>query len=85
MKRVDIADATNSLASFSREAIEEPIVVTEQGAPVAVLMRADDVDLETVAVWSSPVFQAMIERSRAQHRAGDVVSVEEVRRSLGID
>jgi len=85
MKTVDIAEATNSLASFAREAGDEPIVVTEYGAPIAVLMRAEDVDLETIAVRSSPVFQAIIERSMAEHRAGQSIPAEEVRRLLEID
>jgi prevent-host-death family protein len=85
MKTLDISDATNSLASFAREAANGPLVVTQDGAPVAVLMCADEVDLETLAVQNNPAFQKMIEHSRAQQRAGDAFSEVEVRRMLGID
>lgn len=60
-------------------------MVTEAGTPVAVLLRADEVDLETIGVRNSPVFKKMIERSREQHQAGDSFSDREVRRRLGIE
>jgi PHD/YefM family antitoxin component YafN of YafNO toxin-antitoxin module len=85
MKTLDISDATSSLASFAQDADTGPIVVTKNGAPVAILMRADDVDLETLAVQNNPSFQKMIARSRAEQRARDTFSEEEVRRMLGID
>jgi hypothetical protein len=69
MKTVEMANATESLAFFARGAAEEPLVVTEAGKPVAVLVAAGEVDLETIAVRNNPVFQEIVETSRAQQRA----------------
>ena len=85
MKTVEMDNATQSLASFAREAGGEPLVVTEHGKPVAVLLAADEVDLETIAVRNSPVFQEVMEQSRAQQRAGESYSHEEVCRKLGVE
>ena len=85
MKTVEMANATESLASFAREAAREPLVVTEAGKPVAILMGAGEADLETIAVRNSPVFQEIIERSREQQRAGETYTHEEVCRMLGIE
>ena len=41
-------------------------------------------DLETVALSTHPDFLALIERSRARHRAEGGISSEEMRRRLGL-
>jgi prevent-host-death family protein len=83
MKTVDMADAAASLSDFVREALLEPIVVTQNGKPVAALTAIDaPTDLENLIVSSDPGFRALIERSRALYPPGTGVSTNEVRRRL---
>jgi len=80
MKLVEKADATGSLAEYAAELENGPVVVTNEGRPVAVLVAIENADLETVALSSNPRFIDLIEGSRARVRAESGVSAEEMRR-----
>jgi antitoxin (DNA-binding transcriptional repressor) of toxin-antitoxin stability system len=83
IRRVDVADATESLATYVREATGSgPVVVTEEGQPVAALILLEDTDLESVAVSTDPKFMALIQRSRARYEREGGLSTAEVKRRL---
>jgi hypothetical protein len=42
-------------------------------------------DEETIAVANNPKFLAILERSRARHKVEGGISLEEMRRRLGLD
>jgi antitoxin (DNA-binding transcriptional repressor) of toxin-antitoxin stability system len=84
MKKIDVVHATNSLEKYTRELGEEPLVLTEGGQAIAALVPISDEDLESIALYQSPRFQAMIERARAEHRHGASMSADDVRRELGV-
>lgn len=49
----------------------EPLLLTRDGKPVAVLLGlGDDEELASLELWLTPRFQDILERSRAQLRAG---------------
>jgi antitoxin (DNA-binding transcriptional repressor) of toxin-antitoxin stability system len=60
-----------------------PVVVTNQGQPVAVLVAIDDADLESIALGTNREFLDLIERSRARVRAEGGISSEEMCRRFG--
>lgn len=83
LRRVDVADATESLATYVRKATGSgPVVVTEEGQPVAALVLLEDTDLESVAVSTDPKFMALIQRSRARYEREGGLSTAEVKRRL---
>jgi prevent-host-death family protein len=56
IRKVDVADATESLATYIRKvAASGPVVVTEEGQPVAALVMLEDTDLESVALSTACV------------------------------
>lgn len=85
MKTVEMDQATQTLGECAREVGAEPLVVTQQGRPVAVLLPLENADMESVALSSNPQFVELIERSRSRLAAEGGVSSEEVRRQLGMD
>jgi prevent-host-death family protein len=85
MRIVDKAEATASLADYAAEAEQEPVVVTSQGKPIAVLIAIENADLETISLSTNRAFIDLIERSRARQRAEGSISSEELRRRLGMD
>jgi antitoxin (DNA-binding transcriptional repressor) of toxin-antitoxin stability system len=85
MKTVEIAEATKTLAECARGVASEPLVVTDEGKPVAVLLALDNADLETVSLSTNPRFLAIIEHSRSRLAEEGGLSSEEVRRRLGIN
>ena len=80
MKVIERADATRSLADYAAEIEGGPVVVTNQGQPVAALVPIENADLETVALSTNRQFLELIERSRARVRAEGGVPSEEMRR-----
>jgi prevent-host-death family protein len=84
MKVIERSKATRTLAEYSADTPSEPLVVTQRGKLVAVLVPVEDTDMESIAVSLNPKFLAIIERSRAQCAAGQGISSEEMRRQLGV-
>jgi antitoxin (DNA-binding transcriptional repressor) of toxin-antitoxin stability system len=84
MKTVELDDAKMSLADGAREACKEPLVLTDRGKPIAVLLPLGDTDLETASLSSNPRFLELIERSRSRLRTEGGIPSEEVRRRLGL-
>ena len=82
MKTVEIDNATMSLADCARQASLEPLVITDHGTPVAVVLPIENTDLETASLNSSPRFLKLIEHSRSRMRQEGGISSAEVRRRL---
>jgi prevent-host-death family protein len=83
IRRVEVADATESLATYIRKvAGSGPVVVTEEGQPVAALVMLEDTDLESVSLSTDPEFLGLIQKSRVRHAQEGGLSSAEVRRRL---
>ena len=82
MKTLEMAKATAPLADYARKVTSEPVIVTVDGKPVAALVSIENADLETATLSTNPQFLALIERSRARHKAEGGVSSVEMRRRL---
>ncbi len=79
MKTIEIGEATHPLAEYVQGVHAEPLVITDQGTPTAVILPLTKVDLEGVALSSNPEFLALIERSRARAREQGELSATEIR------
>jgi prevent-host-death family protein len=82
MKTIDIGEASSPLADYVRRAQTEPLVVTDNGTPTAVLLSLDNADLETISLSTNPEFIALIERSRARATSEGGLSAAEMRRRV---
>jgi antitoxin (DNA-binding transcriptional repressor) of toxin-antitoxin stability system len=82
MKTVEIAEATSPLADYIPGVRTEPLVITDQGTPTAVMLPLDNVDLESITMSTNPEFIALIERSRVRARQEGEVSADEMRRRV---
>lgn len=84
MKRLKLTEATASLAEYTRALNQEPLVVTERGKPVAVLVPVAGLDLEALSVGTDPKFLDLIERSRRRQRDEGGIPDQELRPRLGL-
>ena len=67
MTRASVTDVGAHLSAYVKKSQKEPVVVTRQGKPVAVLLPvADEDELERLVLANSPKFQAILEKSRRQ-------------------
>jgi prevent-host-death family protein len=82
VRRVEVSDATESLATYIRNAAAGPVVVTDEGRPVAALVMLEDTDLETVALSTDPEFLEIIQSSRTRQAHEGGLSSAEMRRRL---
>ncbi len=84
MKVLEQAEATASLAEYTADIAQEPVIITRHGKPIAALIPMENVDLETVSLSTNPEFMELIERSRARQRAEGGLSSDEMRRRLEV-
>lgn len=84
MKKISAEKATHSLADYARKLNGAALVVTEDGKPIAALVPIKDMDMETLAVGTSPQFLEIIERSRRRQEAEGSIGSEQLRRELGL-
>jgi prevent-host-death family protein len=80
VRKVDIADATEPLARYAKNAEAGPVVVTSNGQPIAVVVGVENADLETVLMSNHPRFLDVIERSRTRQDEEGGIPSSEIRR-----
>lgn len=82
MKTVEVLKATLPLSDNTKEVKKEPVIITKEGRPVAILVSIPNADIETVSLSNNPSFIALIERSRARQKSEGGISSDEMRRRL---
>lgn len=82
MKIVEVKKATMPLSDYTKKLKKEPIIITQEGKPVAALVNISNADLETVSLSNNPKFLNLIERSRTRQKSEGGISTEEMRRRL---
>ncbi len=83
MATATLAEVQAHLNSYVEQAEKEgPIVITRNGKAVAVIIAPLDDDLESLLLARSPRFQALLERSRKDLRAGKGLSSEQFWRTV---
>jgi len=84
MTTLAIEKATAPLAHYARQMNGRTLVLTKKGRPVAALTPLENTDWESIAVSTSPKFIKIVQRARAQRRAGLGYSSDELRREFGV-
>jgi prevent-host-death family protein len=75
MRIASVAEVKSQLSSLLYETANEPIVVTRNGRPVAVIVGVQDKEeIERLLMAHSPQLRAILERSRQQFHDGQWLS-----------
>jgi hypothetical protein len=82
MNTIDLAERGGPLADHVKRAGAEPLIITENGSPAAVVLALSNTDLETISLSTNPEFLALIERSRSRVQAEGGLSPAEMRRRV---
>ncbi len=82
MKILELNQATDSLADYARKVQKEPVILTDEGKPVAALISIENADWETIALSTNRQFIELIERSRERHKGEGGISSAEMRKRL---
>jgi hypothetical protein len=84
MKTLDVGEATAVLASYPKNPHPEPVILTHNGKPLAVLLPVRNADVETISLSLDPRFLAIIEQSKKSLLLEGGFSSEEIRREFGL-
>ena len=82
MKTIDVTKANMPLSDYAKKIKKEPVIITEEGKPLAAMVNIQNADIETVSLSNNPKFIALIERSRSRQKYEGGISSEEMRRRL---
>lgn len=84
MKTASMAEVKSRFSAFVKACEADPVVVTRNGKPVAVLVGVEEDDeIERLLMAISPRLQAIIAQSRQSIRDGQGVSRDEFWRRFG--
>ncbi len=79
MRKVSVAQASDSLGKYAAELKDEIVVVTKGKRAVAALVPLANVDRDSLALSTHPEFLALIRKARAEIKAGRTISLQEIR------
>jgi antitoxin (DNA-binding transcriptional repressor) of toxin-antitoxin stability system len=71
MKTVDLSQASKSLSAYADELDEESIILTVDDKPVAAIVSLKNVDRESLALSTSPVFFRLMRAAREDLGRGE--------------
>ncbi|MEX0704619.1 MAG: type II toxin-antitoxin system Phd/YefM family antitoxin [Planctomycetales bacterium] len=78
MKTASVAEIEAQFTTFLKASESGPVIVTRNGKPVAVIVGIQDEDeIERLVLANSPRLQAILEDSRNEILAGEVLGHEE--------
>jgi len=77
VKTASVTEMGSDFAGYLKASEEEPVVVTRNGKPVAVLLRtAGAEDLGRLLMGHSPKLQSILEAARKRFRSGEGIPHE---------
>ncbi len=86
MKVASVTEVASDFAGYLKASEQGPVVVTRNGKPVAVLLRAgSQEDLERLLMGYSPKLQAILEEARKRFRAGTGIPHETFWREVEVE
>lgn len=82
MRRVELADATATLAEYVRDVRKHTVVVLKAGKPVAAVIPMSEAEWEDYVVSHHPPLVESTRRAKERFKARGGSSLEDVRRRL---
>jgi prevent-host-death family protein len=83
MKVATVAEVKADFGEYLKASKSAPVVVTRQGKPVAILLKAQNLgELERTLIGHSPQLQSILEAARKRFRAGHGIPHDEFWREV---
>ena len=84
MKVVALEKVELSLTEVAELARSGTVILTRKGKPCAAVKDLADADWESVSLANNPRFRELVEDSRRSYREQGSISLEDVRKELGL-
>ena len=85
MKVVPIEGTTMTVPELIELAKEDAVILTRDGQPLATVRDVSGFDWESTSLSQNPRFAAIIEQARRSYRDAGGISIEQLRRELGLE
>jgi prevent-host-death family protein len=86
MNIAPLADVKARFSAYIRKINKEPIIVTKNGRPVAVMLGiADEDDLERILLANSPRFQSVLDAAEKRIKETGGVSHEDIWKMVEVE
>lgn len=82
MKTIEVSTASKLLGEYVKEVDEGGIVLTLNDEPIAALVSLKKIDKESLALSTNAEFLEVIQKARAEFKAGKKISLEELKREI---
>jgi len=84
MRTIEIEkESLKPLSEYTKELGVDILVFTSNKQPVAAMVPLKNVDMESLALSYHPDFMELIEKARAEVKAGKTLSLEEMKNEVG--
>ena len=85
LKTLELTETRETLATAARKRRGRPVILTEKGRPLMVLVPvAAGADVESISLSMSPEFEALLARSRALYKPGRGIPIDQVKRQFRV-
>jgi hypothetical protein len=84
MRTIDLSTATKTLAEYASELEDGIVVLTAANKPVAAIVSLKNVDRESLALSTNPIFMEIIQQARQEVAEGKTLSLEEVKAAANL-
>jgi PHD/YefM family antitoxin component YafN of YafNO toxin-antitoxin module len=85
MTTIALESLSEALRKQVLKAIEEPVLVTDEGKPILVVRSLLEDEVADELIVQNPAFQATVERARQQKAAGKVKTLAELRAKYKVE
>jgi hypothetical protein len=82
MKTIELSTALKPFLEYAPEFGVQPVVLTLNQQPMAVVVSLKQTDTEPFALSMNPEFIEIIEKARGEFRAGKKLSLEEMKQEV---
>jgi hypothetical protein len=79
MKSIEASDLGEQASNLISSLGDEPILLTKEGEKLALVVSLRGIDVESLALSSSPAFLEILERSRKSLRKEAAISLEDMK------
>jgi prevent-host-death family protein len=85
VKTIELSTASKPLSEYATELGDETIILTSHNKPVAALISLKHLYTESLSLSLNPQFAQILADARAQFDAGKKLSLDEMKREMGVD
>ncbi len=82
MKTINLENALKPLSEYANELDDEILILKLKSKPIAAIVSLKNVDMESISLSTNPGFLEIIGKSRKDFKAGNKLSLDEMKNEI---